>query len=137
MVIDPSGIIITNYHVIEGSKTAKATFKSGKVAKILGYLAIDPKRDMAVLRLEKMSDPLPAITFAKELPRKGEKVAAFGNPKGFSFTTSEGIVSAIRSGKELERRCSVPNFTRSSATTSPPPGCKPRRPFRAETAADR
>jgi hypothetical protein len=45
--------------------------------------------------------PSKGTRLAAELPQIGEKVAAFGNPIGFSFTTSEGIISAIRSGQEL------------------------------------
>ena len=44
---------------------------------------------------------LPALELADALPRKGESVVTFGAPKGLSFSASEGIVSAVREGKEL------------------------------------
>ena len=95
------GLIVTNYHVIEGATKAQASFKNGTVAKINGFLVVEPARDLALLQLDKVVKSAPSISIMEKLPRKGEKVAAFGNPKGLSFTTSEGIVSAIRTGAEL------------------------------------
>ena len=101
--------IVTNYHVIEGATTAKVTFRGGKTAKVNGYRSAYSTRDSALLEIEKPDDPLVPIPIRDGLPRKGEKVAAFGNPRGYSFSTSEGIVSAIRTGAEL-REMHGPSF---------------------------
>ncbi|MEX0979274.1 MAG: trypsin-like peptidase domain-containing protein [Pirellulales bacterium] len=100
VIVDDTGLILTNYHVIEGATRAQVILKSGKSLQARGFLAVDPRHDLALV----MTDPFDAgaaVKVATTMPSIGEKVAAFGNPKGFSFTTSEGIVSAIRSGKEL------------------------------------
>lgn len=61
---------------------------------------VDPNHDLATLRIGPVAAGS-ALKLKAEMPSVGEKVAAFGNPQGFSFTTSEGIVSAIRRGKEV------------------------------------
>ena len=103
VIVDNKGRCITNYHVIEGAREAKVKFRNGRVARVAGYVAIDPTRDLALLQLDKTDVKLAPIPIAAKLPRKGERVAAFGNPQGLSFSTSEGIVSAIRSGTELSK----------------------------------
>lgn len=100
VIVDDRGWILTNFHVIDGARRATVTLRSGTVFEVRGYLAIDPLRDLALLKTDAFAKPL-AIRIAPKLPAVGEKVAAFGNPQGFSFTTSEGIVSAVRSGTEV------------------------------------
>ncbi len=100
VIVDDRGWILTNFHVIDGARRATVTLRSGKVFEVRGYLTIDPLRDLALLKTDEFAKPL-AIRIAPKLPEVGEKVAAFGNPKGFSFTTSEGIISAVRSGTEV------------------------------------
>ncbi|MGD9719945.1 MAG: trypsin-like peptidase domain-containing protein [Pirellulales bacterium] len=100
VIVDNRGYVLTNYHVIEGARTASVTLRSGEEKPVRGYLALEPTRDLAVLKIDAL--PMPhAVNLAGVLPQIGEKVAAFGNPRGFSFTTTEGIVSAIRSGTEV------------------------------------
>jgi S1-C subfamily serine protease len=100
VIVDNRGWVLTNYHVIERARKATVTMRSGKVFEVRGFLAIDPLRDLALLKTDEFAGPC-AMKLAPKLPEVGEKVAAFGNPKGFSFTTSEGIVSAKRSGTEV------------------------------------
>jgi hypothetical protein len=97
--VEADGIIATNHHVISGAKEATATFSNGEKAKVLGTLMMDPKRDIAIIKIEKSG--LPTLNLAAELPRKGESVVACGAPRGLSFSYSEGIISAVRQGKEL------------------------------------
>jgi S1-C subfamily serine protease len=101
VVVDDRGIVVTNFHVAEGAKKAKLIFRSGESMEVLGFLAAEPGRDLALLKTDPFKKPL-AMKLAEELPSVGEKVAAFGNPHGFSFTTSEGIISAVRPASELK-----------------------------------
>jgi serine protease Do len=92
-VIDPSGIIVTNNHVIDGAETIEARFHDGTVlrAELVG---MDPKTDLAVLRV-KPDAPLPAVTFGdSDRLRVGDWVIAIGNPFGLGGSVSLGIVSA-------------------------------------------
>jgi len=92
-VIDPSGIIITNNHVIEGADEVTVTFTNDEklVAKIIGR---DKKTDIAVLKVEPKK-PLTSVQFgdSKKL-RVGDWVMAIGNPFGLGGTVTVGIVSA-------------------------------------------
>ena len=118
VVIDDKGRVITNYHVIDGARAAKVKFQNGRVAQVTGYVAIDASRDLALLQIENAKLRLSPIAIADKLPRKGERVAAFGNPQGLSFSTSEGIVSAIRSGAELSRLMGSRTFQAFGYSTS-------------------
>ena len=92
-IIDPSGYIVTNNHVIEGADEIRVTFHDDTtaVAEIVGR---DTKIDMALLKV-KVSKPLPAAAWgdSDEL-RVGDWVMAIGNPFGFGGTVTAGIVSA-------------------------------------------
>ncbi len=100
VIVDDRGGILTNFHVINGATEAVVTLRSGKLLKAMGYIAIDPSHDLALIKTIKLDEPS-AIKLADEMPKVGERVAAFGNPRGFSFSTSEGIVSSIRKGTEI------------------------------------
>jgi S1-C subfamily serine protease len=92
--------VVTNYHVIEGARTAEVEFKDGLRAKVAGFRAVDPTRDIAVLQLASPLAGHPPLQISANLPRQGDAVSAIGAPRGFSFTLSNGIVSAIRTGAE-------------------------------------
>jgi S1-C subfamily serine protease len=101
-VIDASGSVVTNYHVIEGAKSARIIFHNGAVAEVLGFLAILPGKDLAILRIEPPPGRLKSLSVAKNLPSQGEKVLTFGAPRRLAGSVSDGIVSAIRKGAELQ-----------------------------------
>jgi serine protease Do len=92
-VIDPSGIVITNNHVIEGANEVTVIFTDGQKlkAEIIGK---DEKVDVAVLRV-KPDKPLKAVKFGdSEKMRVGDAVIAVGNPFGLGGTVTAGIISA-------------------------------------------
>jgi serine protease Do len=92
-VIDPSGVIVTNYHVIEGADEITANFADGSklTATLVGH---DPKTDLAVLSVE-TERQLTAVSFGdSDAIRVGDWVMAIGNPFGLGGTLTLGIVSA-------------------------------------------
>jgi serine protease Do len=92
-IIDPTGYIVTNNHVIEDSDQVTATLNDGEIlpAKIIGR---DPKTDLALLKVSPRR-PLPAAHFGdSETARIGDWVIAIGNPFGLGSTVTAGIVSA-------------------------------------------
>jgi S1-C subfamily serine protease len=93
-LVTTNGIIVTNHHVIEEGTKGKVTFVDKKEYDIEGVLLDDPKRDIAILKINSRKSAILAI--ATTLPRKGETVYTIGAPRGFNFSISEGIVSAIR-----------------------------------------
>jgi serine protease Do len=93
-IIDASGIIITNHHVIDNADEVVVTLSDGTelVAKVLGA---DARTDIAVLKVEP-EEPLPAVKLAdSDIVRVGEWVIAVGNPFGLGGTVTAGIVSAL------------------------------------------
>jgi serine protease Do len=92
-VIDPSGIVITNNHVIADSNEVTVIFTDGQKlrAEVIGK---DTKVDVAVLRVKPLK-PLKAVKFGdSEKMRVGDWVMAVGNPFGLGGTVTAGIVSA-------------------------------------------
>jgi serine protease Do len=93
-IIDASGTIVTNNHVVKGAKTLSVTLDDGTVlpAKVIGT---DPRTDIAVLKVD-AGHPLPFIQLGNSRAVKpGEWVVAMGNPFGLSSTVTAGIVSAV------------------------------------------
>ena len=92
-VVDASGIIVTNNHVIEQSEDITVVFTDGSnlKAELIGR---DTKTDIAVLRV-KPDKPLIAVNFGdSDKLRVGDWVLAIGNPFGLGGSVSLGIVSA-------------------------------------------
>jgi serine protease Do len=92
-VIDPSGIVVTNNHVIADADEITVVFNDGTKlkAEIVGR---DQKTDLAVLRI-KPNKPLKAVKFGdSDKLRIGEWVVAIGNPFGLGGSVTAGIVSA-------------------------------------------
>jgi serine protease Do len=93
VIVDPSGIIITNNHVVSKADDIKV-FLSDKrefKAKLIGT---DTKTDVAVLRIE--AGGLPTVPWAdSDRLEVGEFVLAVGNPFGLTQTVTLGIVSAL------------------------------------------
>jgi serine protease Do len=93
-IIDPSGIVVTNNHVVKDAKDVSVTLSDGDSypAKIIGT---DPKTDLAVIKIS-AGHPLPYVDLgssASVMP--GEWVVALGNPFGLGGTVTAGIVSAL------------------------------------------
>ena len=93
-VIDPSGLIVTNNHVIADADEITANFADGRKleAEVVG---IDDKTDLALLKVE-APVPFEAAKFGRsDKMRVGDWVLAIGNPFGFGGTVTAGIVSAL------------------------------------------
>ena len=92
-VIDPSGIIVTNNHVIDKADEVMIKMHDGREfkAKIIGK---DSKLDLAVLKVE-TDKPLPYVKFGDDAKsRIGDWVLAIGNPYSLGGTITAGIISA-------------------------------------------
>ncbi len=92
-IIDASGYIVTNNHVIDDAKGIEVTLTDGTEypAKLIGA---DPKTDLALLKVEAKTE-LPHVSFGdSDKMRIGDWVMAVGNPFGLGGTVTAGIVSA-------------------------------------------
>ena len=92
-VVDPTGLIVTNNHVVEGAEVIEVHFQDSTILKA-ELVGRDPKTDLAVIRV-KSDKPLPVVAFGdSDILRIGEWVVAIGNPFGLGGSVSLGIVSA-------------------------------------------
>ena len=92
-IIDTSGIVVTNNHVIDGADEINVILQDNTSirAKLLGT---DPRTDIAVLKIE-TDHPLHAVQFGdSDTAQVGDWVLAIGNPFGLAGTVTAGIVSA-------------------------------------------
>src|SRR6204780_3080033 len=92
-IIDPSGVVITNNHVVGDANDIVVIFTDGRKlkAKVIGK---DPKVDVAVLKVES-DKPLKTVKFGdSDKMRVGDGVMAVGNPFGLGETVTAGIISA-------------------------------------------
>ncbi len=93
VVIDPDGVILTNFHVVNGADTLDITFDDGRKFTTSDILH-DPKTDLAIVRI-KPDRPLPALEFGdSDAMQVGDRVLAVGAPFGLTGTVTQGIVSA-------------------------------------------
>jgi serine protease Do len=93
VIISPDGFIVTNNHVINGAIDINVTMSNREVykAKLIGA---DPLTDLAVIKIDGKN--LPSIPWGDSANlHPGQLVLAFGNPLGFKFTVTRGIISAL------------------------------------------
>ncbi len=95
VIIDPAGLVVTNYHVIEGASEVKVALADKREFDAEVVLK-DEHSDLAVLRLKGASERFPALEFGNsdEL-QVGDVVLAIGDPFGVGQTVTHGIVSAV------------------------------------------
>jgi serine protease Do len=97
-IIDPSGYVVTNNHVVRNGTDIKVTLQDGTTlnAKVVGT---DPVGDLAVLKVD-AGHPLPSVSFGdSNKAHVGDWVISVGNPFGLGGTVTAGIVSA--SGRDV------------------------------------
>jgi serine protease Do len=95
-VIDKSGLIVTNNHVIEGADEITVNFTDGTKLKVTKIIGRDTKTDLALLKVEPRKD-LAAVHFGdSQKMRVGDWVMAIGNPFGLGGTVTVGVISATR-----------------------------------------
>jgi serine protease Do len=93
-IIDPTGTIVTNRHVIDGALAIFVTFSDGN--RLPGRLiAFAPMSDLAVVKVD-ADRPLPVLAWGDSAAlRVGDSVLTIGNPLGLGTSVAAGIVSAL------------------------------------------
>jgi serine protease Do len=93
VIISPDGYIVTNNHVVDGATDVRVTLGDRRIlsAKVVGT---DPLTDLAVIKVDGHNLPNAPWGDSTKL-HPGQTVLAFGNPFGFRFTVTRGIVSAL------------------------------------------
>jgi serine protease Do len=118
VLISPDGYIVTNNHVIDGAVDIRVTLKDRRImtAKLIGA---DPLTDLAVIKVDGTNFPNAPWGNSTSL-RPGQTVLAFGNPFGFRFTVTRGIVSGLNRPNPFSRNGRAPgSFIQTDAAINP------------------
>lgn len=99
------GEVVTNMHVIKGAHRVEVHTLEGKgrTYPVAGALAIDDEADLALLKVDSLTDRSRPLSMTSSLPDEGEQVFLIGNPLRLEGSVSDGIVSAIREVPDLGR----------------------------------
>ncbi len=103
VIINPDGLILTNYHVIEDADKIEVTLSSGKTCKGV-VIGTDPISDVALVQIDEKNLPAAKLGDSAKL-KVGQYVVAIGNPYGLDHTVTTGVISA------LERNINIGNKT--------------------------
>jgi S1-C subfamily serine protease len=106
-IIDRSGLVATNLHVVAGNEVVKVKLHDGNVYPVMGVVNVDPGRDLALLRIAPPG-PLPTLQLGDSNNMSaGDQVVTIGNPLGvFTYSVSGGLISQVRevcSRSQVER----------------------------------
>jgi serine protease Do len=118
VIISPDGYIVTNNHVVDGAVDVHVTMSDRRVfsAKVIGT---DPLTDLAVIKINGSGFASLALGDSTKL-HPGQTVLAFGNPLGFRFSVTRGIVSALnRANPDLSNRRKPGQFIQTDAAINP------------------
>ena len=95
VIVRPDGVVVTNYHVINGMQEIKVVLNDRREFPARVILA-DERSDIAVLQLEGVGESLPTLNIDdREEQQVGDLVLAIGNPFGVGQTVTNGIISAL------------------------------------------
>ena len=115
VIVDPSGVILTNNHVVEGGGKIMVRLQDGREFKAVD-IKTDPSTDLAVLRIEG-AGTLPAAKLGNsDATKVGDWVLALGQPFGLQGTVTAGIISAKGRGLGISNR---EDFIQTDAAINP------------------
>ena len=117
-IINSSGQILTNSHVVDGADLVTVTLKDGRTfkGKVLGEDAVT---DVAVIQID--ANNLPSLALGKsDTLQPGEAVIAIGNPLGLNNTVTSGIISATdRSSSDIGASDKRVDYLQTDAAINP------------------
>jgi serine protease Do len=114
-LVDPKGVVLTNYHVVDGADQVEVTLKDGRKFTSKDIKA-DPKSDLAIIKLDAKA-PLPYLQFGdSDAMEIGDRVLAVGAPFGLTGSVTHGIISA--KGRSL-RMNMYEDFLQTDAAINP------------------
>jgi len=119
IVIDSSGTILTNYHVVENAIKVTVSFEKGKSveAQIIGK---DPSNDLAVLRIHPEGLTLHPLTLGdSSAAQVGDPVYAIGNPFNLERTLTTGVISALQRQIQAPNGFTIDNVLQTDAPINP------------------
>jgi Do/DeqQ family serine protease len=95
VIVDAAGLVVTNYHVIDGASQIKVALADKREFEA-DIVLKDQRSDLAVLRVKGVKERFPTLDFAdSDELQVGDLVLAIGDPFGVGQTVTHGIVSAV------------------------------------------
>jgi hypothetical protein len=86
---------VTNFHVVQGAYDAQVKLKNGEVFDNAMVLDYDARHDVVLLKIRAVSLPTVTLGEASDV-EQGDRAYAIGCPEGYSYTISDGLISAKR-----------------------------------------
>jgi S1-C subfamily serine protease len=118
-ILDKSGHILTNYHVVEGARQVAVTLFDGK-SYDARFLGADPINDVAVIKIEAPADVLHPVVFGDSNRLKvGMRVFAIGNPFGLERTLTTGIISSLNRSLQVHESRTIKQIIQIDAAINP------------------
>jgi len=118
-VLDKSGIIVTNNHVVDGAAKIMIQFADGRTYQgNSSNVSRDPLTDLAIIKVDLDNLPAAAIGDSSKL-RVGEWVVAIGNPLGKGIRAKEGTISGIKVSLSMDEEESLYDLIETSAAINP------------------
>lgn len=118
-VLDKSGHILTNYHVIGNAQNISVTLYNGESyeARVVGF---DPPNDIAIIKIEAPESTLHPVSMGDSSKLKvGMRVLAIGNPFELERTLTTGIVSSLNRTLEVQQDWTIKSIIQIDAAINP------------------
>ncbi len=118
-ILDKSGHILTNYHVVDGAKEIEVSLFNGQsyAGKLVGA---DPSSDLAVLSIEAPAESLFPVTIGESANLKvGQQIFAIGNPFGQERSLTTGIISSLNRSLPISNRVRLRSIIQIDAAINP------------------
>lgn len=118
-ILDKSGHVLTNYHVVEGAKEIEVSLFNGEsfAGQLVGS---DPSSDLAVLKISASPEMLFPVTLGDSTRLKvGQRVFAIGNPFGLERTLTTGIISSLNRSLPIRNHLRLHSIIQIDAAINP------------------
>ncbi|GAB4131171.1 MAG: hypothetical protein OHK0045_21440 [Raineya sp.] len=89
-----SGIGVSNYHVFAPGYSWEIKLKNGEKYEVINI--IEENQELDYIIFQTSATQVPYLPIASQAPRKGQDIFVIGNPQGFEFSVTKGIVSGLR-----------------------------------------